>query len=149
MVITICHGYCCHGDYILLCAQVGLDEMSPVEATYRSLLGKLMQQDSGPLVHAYAAIEGLVKEVDTYVKVCGCGYGVCVCASVHLVHELLLKVTTLLLSPPPPTGVAAVPEPVGHGASQHLRQAGVRHRAMAEAAHGRQVSSHYRVYSRL
>ncbi len=46
--------------------------MSPTEATYRSLLGQLMKTDSGPLVKAYGAIEGLVGEVDVYVKVRGC-----------------------------------------------------------------------------
>ena len=34
-----------------------------------------MKNDSGPLVQAYAAIEGLVREVDVYVKVRGCGHG--------------------------------------------------------------------------
>ena len=29
-----------------------------------------MQHDSAPLVNAYAAIEDLLKEVQTYVKVC-------------------------------------------------------------------------------
>ena len=43
--------------------------MSSTEATYRSLLGKLMQQDSAPLVNAYAAIEDLLKDVQKYVKV--------------------------------------------------------------------------------
>ncbi len=49
--------------------QVGLIEISPSEATYRSLLGKLMEKDSVPLVNAYAAIEGLLDEVTVYVKV--------------------------------------------------------------------------------
>ena len=49
--------------------QVGLVEISPADATYRSLLGKLMQHDSAPLVNAYAAIEDLLKEVQGYVKV--------------------------------------------------------------------------------
>ncbi len=31
-----------------------------------------MKADSGPLVRAYGAIEGLVGEVDVYVKVSGC-----------------------------------------------------------------------------
>lgn len=44
-------------------------EMSPTEATYRSLLGKLMQKDPTPLVNAYAAVEDLLKEVMTYVNV--------------------------------------------------------------------------------
>ncbi len=44
-------------------------EISPAEATYRSLLGKLMQHDSSPLVNAYAAIEDLLKEVTSYVNV--------------------------------------------------------------------------------
>lgn len=48
---------------------MGLTEISPTEATYRSLLGKLMQKDSGPLVNAYAAIEDLLKEVTAYVNV--------------------------------------------------------------------------------
>ena len=53
-----------------LSIQVGLVEISPADATYRSLLGKLMQHDSAPLVNAYAAIEDLLKEVQGYVKVC-------------------------------------------------------------------------------
>ncbi len=61
-------------NYKLPLRQVGLDEVSPTEATYRSLLGKLMKNDSGPLVQAYAAIEGLVGEVDVYVKVRGRGH---------------------------------------------------------------------------
>ena len=43
--------------------------MSSTEATYCSLLGKLMQQDSAPLVNAYAAIEDLLKDIQKYVKV--------------------------------------------------------------------------------
>lgn len=50
--------------------QVGLVEMSPTEITYRSLLGKLMEHDSEPLVEAYGAIEELLGSVLTYVKVC-------------------------------------------------------------------------------
>ena len=50
--------------------QVGLVEISLSDATYRTLLGKLMQHDSAPLVNAYAAIEELLKEVQSYVKVC-------------------------------------------------------------------------------
>ena len=44
-------------------------ELSPTEATYRSLLGKLMEHDSEPLVEAYGAIEGLLGSVQSYVKV--------------------------------------------------------------------------------
>ena len=54
----------------VLCIQVGLVEISPADATYRSLLGKLMQHDSAPLVNAYAAIDDLLREVQGYVKVC-------------------------------------------------------------------------------
>jgi len=43
--------------------------MSSAEATYCSLLSKLMQQDSAPLVSAYAAIEDLLKDVQKYIKV--------------------------------------------------------------------------------
>ena len=43
--------------------------MTPTEATYRSLLGKLMQRDSSPLVNAYAAVDELLAEVTLYVKV--------------------------------------------------------------------------------
>jgi dynein heavy chain 1 len=49
--------------------QVGLVELSPMEATYRSLLGKLMEHDSEPLVEAYGAIEELLSSVQSYVKV--------------------------------------------------------------------------------
>ena len=44
-------------------------EMSPTEVTYRSLLGKLMEHDSEPLVEAYRAIEELLSNVQAYVKV--------------------------------------------------------------------------------
>ena len=44
-------------------------ELSPTEATYRSLLGKLMEHDSEPLVEAYGAIEELLSGVQSYVKV--------------------------------------------------------------------------------
>ena len=44
-------------------------EVSPSEATYRSLLGMMMQRDSSPLVNAYGAIEELIEEVQKYVKV--------------------------------------------------------------------------------
>ena len=44
--------------------------MSPTEASYRSLLGKLMEHDSDPLVQAYGAIEERLKDVLVYVKVC-------------------------------------------------------------------------------
>ena len=44
-------------------------ELSPTEATYRSLLGKLMEHESEPLVEAYGAIEELLGSVQTYVKV--------------------------------------------------------------------------------
>lgn len=37
--------------------------------TYRSLLGKMMEVNSKPLVEAYGAIEGLLEQVDCYVKV--------------------------------------------------------------------------------
>ena len=47
---------------------IRLVEISPTEASYRSLLGKLMQRDSSPLVNAYAAIEDLLKEVTAYVN---------------------------------------------------------------------------------
>ena len=50
-------------------SQVGLVELSPTEATYRSLLGKLMEHDSEPLVEAYGAIEELLGSVQSYVKV--------------------------------------------------------------------------------
>ena len=43
--------------------------MTSTEATYRTLLGKLMQHDSAPLVSAYAAIEDLLKDVQKYVNV--------------------------------------------------------------------------------
>lgn len=43
--------------------------MTSTEATYRTLLGKLMQHDSAPLVKAYAAIEDLLKDVQKYVNV--------------------------------------------------------------------------------
>ena len=43
--------------------------MTSTEATYRTLLGKLMQHDSAPLVNAYAAIEDLLKDVQKYVNV--------------------------------------------------------------------------------
>ena len=56
--------------------QVGLVELSPTEATYRSLLGKLMEHDSEPLVEAYGAIEGLLGSVQSYVKVHMGLYGV-------------------------------------------------------------------------
>ncbi len=49
--------------------QVGLIEMTPTEATYRSLLGKLMRKDSSPLVNAYGAVDDLLAEVSVYVKV--------------------------------------------------------------------------------
>ena len=55
---------------VLCVCQVGLVEMSPTEASYRSLLGKLMEHDSDPLVQAYGAIEELLKDVLVYVKVC-------------------------------------------------------------------------------
>ena len=44
-------------------------ELSPTEATYPSLLGKLMEHDSEPLVGAYGAIEELLSSVQSYVKV--------------------------------------------------------------------------------
>jgi len=43
--------------------------MTPTEATYRSLLGKLMQKDASPLVRAYAAVDDLLVEVKVYVNV--------------------------------------------------------------------------------
>ena len=49
--------------------QVGLHDLSSTEATYRSLLGKLMQQQSKPLVDAYAAVEDLLGGVQSYVNV--------------------------------------------------------------------------------
>ena len=55
--------------HFLFVCQVGLVEMSSSESTYRSLLGKLMQQESGPLVTAYGSIEELIGEVQGYVKV--------------------------------------------------------------------------------
>eukprot|EP00731_Ephydatia_muelleri_P024350 Em0016g621a len=50
-------------------ARVALHELSSIEATYRSLLGKLMQQMNKPLIDAYAAIENLLNGVNSYVKV--------------------------------------------------------------------------------
>ena len=50
--------------------QVGLVEMSPVEATYCSILGQIMQRDTSPLTNAYDSIEKLLQEVNTYVQVC-------------------------------------------------------------------------------
>ena len=49
--------------------QVGLEEKDPSEQTYRSLLGKMMHENAGPLVEAYKAIEGLLEEIEAYVKV--------------------------------------------------------------------------------
>ena len=69
--------------------------MSFAEATYRSLLGKLMQLDSRPLVQAYAAIEGFMKEVDTYVKVCVC---VCVCVRACVCVCVRALLTVLLMT---------------------------------------------------
>ena len=47
----------------------GMEEKDPSEMTYRSLLGKMMEINSKPLVDAYGAIEGLLEQVDSYVKV--------------------------------------------------------------------------------
>lgn len=52
--------------------------MSPNEVTYRSLLGKLMEHDSEPLVEAYGAIEELLSGVQAYVKVYIYMYNVCI-----------------------------------------------------------------------
>ena len=54
---------------VLCLIQVGLEEKDPSEQTYRSLLGKMMQENAGPLVEAYKAIEGLLEEIEAYVKV--------------------------------------------------------------------------------
>ena len=51
--------------------QVGLEEKDVSEETYRALLGRLMQEDSKPLVDAYGGIETLLNEVDSYVNVSG------------------------------------------------------------------------------
>ena len=59
----------------LLPVQVGLEEQDPSELTYRSLLGKLMEQMSQPLVDAYGAIEKLLGEVEAYVTVSDAGSG--------------------------------------------------------------------------
>ena len=48
---------------------MGLEERDPSEQTYRALLGKLMQDNSAPLIDAYGAIEQLLSEVQAYVKV--------------------------------------------------------------------------------
>ena len=47
----------------------GMEEKDPSEMTYRSLLGKMMEINSKPLVDAYGAIEGLLEQVDSYGKV--------------------------------------------------------------------------------
>ena len=90
--------------HLFCCIQVGLVEISPADATYRSLLGKLMQHDSAPLVNAYAAIEDLLREVQGYVKVCvffQCSF---TDVLMYMYHCTLYTV-----------GVAAVPESLGHG----------------------------------
>lgn len=55
----------------MLCCliQVHLVEIHSFHTTYHSLLGKLMQHDSFPLVNAYATIEHLLKNVQAYIKV--------------------------------------------------------------------------------
>ena len=72
MCVCMYENVCIHvSNVILSCVcQVGLVEMSPTEASYRSLLGKLMEHDSDPLVQAYGAIEERLKDVLVYVKVC-------------------------------------------------------------------------------
>lgn len=52
------------------CYQVGgIEDKDPLEQSYRSLLGQLMEVNSTPLVEAYTAMEGLLEQVDNYVQV--------------------------------------------------------------------------------
>lgn len=86
-------------SYLLL--QVGLEEKDASEETYRGLLGKLMQDDSKPLVDAYGAIESLLGGVDSYVNVS------MQCVPINNYCRVMGFVNDV--------GVASVPELMGHG----------------------------------
>ena len=54
----------------LTCVQVGLSRYEePGSTTYSSLLGKLMQQDTQPLMGIFAAIDQVIGDVSKYVRV--------------------------------------------------------------------------------
>ncbi len=82
-----------------------------------------MQEDSAPLVDAYAAIESLLGEVDKYVNVSGCG----------LYYRCGLWVWSVFV------GVATVSEPMGYGVWQYHIQTTGRHVSMAESVTGYKV----------
>jgi hypothetical protein len=66
--------------------QVNFIGINATEMTYRNLLGDMMEHNPQPLIDAYGAIEGLLEQVEAYVKV-NCNSLICIQLVYHIVEQ--------------------------------------------------------------